>query len=76
MHQSSMLRMEWFLQTFASEKNKKLKVIDVGSSDVNGSYKKLFSESSFEYTGIDMESGPNVDLVVKTPYYWPEFSTD
>lgn len=76
MHQSSMLRMEWFLKTFLSEKKERLKVLDVGSYDVNGSYKILFPESEFDYTGIDMEGGPNVDWIVKTPYHWPEFATD
>lgn len=76
MHKSSMLRMEWFLKTYLPETNEKLKVLDIGSYDVNGSYKKLFPESNFDYLGIDMEAGPNVDLVVKTPYHWPNFETD
>ncbi len=71
-----MLRMEWFLQTFVSGKKEKLKVLDVGSYHVNGSYERLFPESSFEYTGIDMEMGPNVNLVVITPYHWPEIASD
>ncbi len=76
MHQSSMLRMEWFFSTYLEKTNVKLKVLDVGSYDVNGSYKKLFPASEFDYIGIDMESGPNVDLPVKTPYHWPEFKSD
>lgn len=76
MHSSSMLRMKWFLKNFLPETNKKLKVLDIGSYDVNGSYRKLFPENKFEYLGIDMEDGPNVDLVVKTPYNWPNFETD
>jgi hypothetical protein len=40
-----------------------VKVLDVGSLDVNGNNKWLFSEST--YTGIDIDKGPNVDVVSK-----------
>ena len=76
MHQSSMLRMEWFIGKFVENKNVKLKVLDVGSYDFNGSYKRLFPSAEFDYIGIDMESGPNVGQVVNTPYHWPDFATD
>jgi len=42
---------------------KEVKVIDLGSLDVNGSLKELFSDS--EYIGIDIVSGKNVDIVCK-----------
>ncbi len=71
-----MHRMEWFIGKFVEKTKVKLKVLDVGSYDFNGSYKLLFPESEFDYIGIDMESGPNVDQVVNTPYHWPEFATD
>ena len=35
------------------------KTLDVGSYDVNGSVKDLFTE----YIGVDMREGPNVDIV-------------
>jgi SAM-dependent methyltransferase len=38
------------------------KVLDVGSMDVNGTVKDLFHEGT--YTGADMRSGGNVDVVV------------
>ena len=53
-----------------------LKVLDVGSYDVNGSYKPLFDPERFQYTGLDMASGPNVDLVPKSPYSWRELADD
>ena len=37
-----------------------LNVIDVGSYDVNGSYKNLFSRQGWSYIGVDIES-PNSD---------------
>lgn len=39
------------------------KTLDIGSYDKNGTYKPLFTN----YTGLDIESGPNVDIV--SPHY-------
>jgi SAM-dependent methyltransferase len=77
MHRSSILRMKWFAENYASRiTSEKVKVLDVGSFDVNGSYKHLFSDSRFEYSGLDMEAGRNVDIVLKNPYNWSEIGTD
>lgn len=67
--------MQWFRNTFAPH-NQKLKVIDVGSYDVNGSYKQFFPLPDFEYRGLDMSPGPNVDIVPKNTYNWREIETD
>jgi SAM-dependent methyltransferase len=53
-----------------------LKILDVGSLDVNGSYRELFSHPAWIYTGLDVTSGPNVDLVVRSPYRWDEVATE
>lgn len=42
-------------------------VLDVGSRNVNGSFRELFPDTL--YTGIDIEAGDNVDLVVKEYEY-------
>jgi SAM-dependent methyltransferase len=77
MHDSSILRMQWFVENYASKIcQDKVKILDVGSYDVNGSYKPLFSDPKYVYTGMDMESGPNVDLVLTNPYDWSEIETD
>jgi len=39
-----------------------LRVLDVGSYDVNGTYRDLF-KPPYIYTGTDIEAGPNVDIV-------------
>ena len=72
MHQSSLLRMEWFAQKYLPGLSEKGTVLDVGSYAVNGSYRELFSDGGFHYTGLDVAPGPNVDFVVKNPYIWPE----
>jgi SAM-dependent methyltransferase len=53
-----------------------LKILDVGSYDVNGNYKHIFSNaypgrSGWAYEGMDIEAGPNVDIVTDDPYSWP-----
>ncbi len=72
-----MLRMKWFVQNYASKITiNKIKVLDVGSYDVNGSYRHLFDPKKYLYTGLDMELGPNVDIVLPNPYDWSEIQSD
>jgi len=47
------------------------KVLDVGSFDVNGTYKPLVVARGWEYTGLDLVEGPNVDVVSDRPYDYP-----
>ncbi|MBR4604772.1 MAG: methyltransferase domain-containing protein [Lachnospiraceae bacterium] len=76
MHNSSWLRMEWFVNTYLLPINLKMKkiisVLDIGSQDVNGSYRNLFPSSQFLYTGLDMVMGKNVDYVPRKQYNWDE----
>ncbi len=69
--------MKWFADHYASQIPKgEVKVLDVGSHDVNGSYKHLFAGKKYQYTGLDMENGPNVDIVLENPYDWDTIMTD
>ncbi|MGW8324092.1 MAG: methyltransferase domain-containing protein [Desulfobacterales bacterium] len=43
--------------------NSKQKLADFGSYDVNGTYRKIIPEK-WTYTGYDIVSGPNVDVVM------------
>jgi SAM-dependent methyltransferase len=62
-----------FRDRYLSERVKEpLRILDVGSQDVNGSYRPIFSEPLWSYTGLDMTAGPNVDIVLRTPYVWNE----
>lgn len=56
------------MQMFARDVPAGSKVLDVGSRDVNGTFKDFFKHC--EYTGIDIEEGKNVDIVVE-PYSYP-----
>jgi SAM-dependent methyltransferase len=46
-----------------------LSVCDVGSYDVNGTFKPLFT--GHNYIGLDIMAGPNVDVVAKEMYSYP-----
>ena len=59
-----------------------LKILDVGSYDVNGNLRSAIHQSRFngrnyEYLGIDIAEGPNVDLVYNNTQ-WPfqQYSLD
>ena len=71
MHQSSMQAMARFVeQHLASRRGRPLSVLDVGSMDVNGSYRTLLDDPAWTYTGLDMAAGPGVDVVLAGPYDW------
>lgn len=63
--------MQWFKDHFV---NKKDKILDVGSMDINGSYKNMFK--GFDYTGLDITTGGNVNIVPDDKYNWKELATD
>lgn len=46
-------------------------VVDIGSQDVNGSYRPIFQALGWRYRGADAEPGKNVDIVLENPYRVP-----
>jgi SAM-dependent methyltransferase len=71
MHESSLLKMEKFVETHLSgHRGRRLRIVDIGSMDVNGTYQPLFDDPLWEYTGVDMEPGPGVTAVLPNPYNW------
>ena len=69
--------MKKFTEKYLTErKSDNLKILDIGSQDVNGSYKPLFDSERWQYTGADIEKGKNVDVVVKDLYDWKEFKSN
>lgn len=61
MHKSSLDKMTELLGRVAKPG---LSVMDVGSLDVNGTYRPLVEGLGMSYEGVDMRKGPNVDRVV------------
>jgi SAM-dependent methyltransferase len=73
MHLSSMEKMAKFVSKYLDNGlSSKRTVLDLGSQNINGSYRSLFPEESWKYTGLDQEHGENVDLVVRDPHKWKE----
>jgi len=70
MHSSSFAHMRRLVDNYmVGQEN--LNIVDIGSWDVNGSYKPLLTRSGWHYRGIDLSAGPNVDVVMSSPYKLP-----
>lgn len=77
MHMSSLLKMDYFVKKYLTQySNKMLRILDVGSQDVNGTYKPAFQNSHWAYIGCDMVPGNNVDILLKNAYDWTEIESD
>jgi SAM-dependent methyltransferase len=77
MHQSSMRAMSEFVSThLAPRAGTSLRILDVGSMNVNGSYRELMSDPNWHYTGLDAAAGPGVDIVLPSPYDWSPLTTN
>jgi len=77
MHRSSMEKMRQFRDSFLNGREREsLKIVDLGSRDVNGTYRMIFDSPRWKYIGVDMESGSNVDIVITDPYHWKEIEAD
>jgi len=73
--------MQWFKENFLQglEENQVVIVLDVGSQCVPGqadTYKVYFDEPQFQYIGLDMAEGYNVDIAVRNAYRWDEVPDD
>ena len=77
MHQSSIDGMLLFRKKYLdNRKDEPLLIVDLGSLDVNGSYRPHFDVPSWTYRGIDMSPGKNVDIVLRNPYNWRELKSN
>lgn len=68
MHGSAYRLMESMLATIEGDL---LQVLDVGSLDVNGTYKPIVQARGWGYMGLDIEPGPNVDILAADPLSYP-----
>lgn len=64
MHYSAYVNAQKFYEKYCYENIQNKKILDVGSYDVNGTMKPIFEKG--QYIGLDMENGPNVDVVGKS----------
>lgn len=76
MHQSSLENMAAFSKEYLTgREGERLEILDLGSCDVNGSYKQFFASPNWRYIGVDMAPGKNVDVVLSDTYDWKEFGS-
>jgi SAM-dependent methyltransferase len=69
MHDSSFERCREFVENHLGLEAQ-LSIADVGSYDVNGTYRPLFDGKGWTYIGFDVAAGPNVDVVLHSPEDW------
>ena len=53
-----------------ARRDQELSILDVGSYDVNGTFRPVFAAPTWQYRGLDISAGPNVDIVAPDPYDW------
>lgn len=75
MHLASYKKMEYlvgFYEKFFTEDKGVIKALDIGSCSRGRCYREIFSGSKYEYVGLDMVEGDNVDFIPKNIYSWDE----
>jgi len=77
-HEASFEKVRAFKSTYVTPHDRPLRVLDVGSGAGPGSltYRDLFPSPGFEYVGLDIEPGHNVDLVPEDPFCWSEIDSE
>ena len=70
MHQNSINHMRALVGRYL-DPAKPLSIGDIGSYDYSGSYRTLFKASEWMYRGVDLNPGPNVDVVLESAYKFP-----
>ncbi len=72
MHASSYANMARFVDRhLGGRAADALRIADIGAMDVNGCYRPLFEKAPWDYVGLDLDAGPNVDISLPSAYDWP-----
>jgi SAM-dependent methyltransferase len=77
MHDTAMMNSKHFFDAYGANfggAQQKVKVIEIGSQDVNGSLRAT-CPAGFEYVGVDFVAGKGVDVILDDPYTLP-FETE
>lgn len=70
MHTESFEHMQRVVRDYFP-KIEKGKVLEVGSMTKKPGYRPIFDDIGWEYSGCDLEAGPNVDFVLEDPFLFP-----
>ena len=78
-HEASFEKVRAFRNAYLRPEPEPIRVLDIGSAQVNSrtlSYRDLFTPPDFDYLGLDLAPGENVDFVPADPYCWDEIASD
>lgn len=77
MHENHFSKMNWFKNSFLSH-YMQLNILDIGSLNNidSDNYKLIFNVPNWNYVGLDIVEGNNVDIVVKDIYNFEEIEND
>jgi SAM-dependent methyltransferase len=77
MHQSSIDKMQSFKDKYLADKRSEQSIVlDLGSQNIGGCYKQIFDGEDWNYSGVDLAPGDNVDIVLRNPYQWEEIRSN
>ena len=74
MHESALQSFKYFKEKYLDSiiSEKPIHLIEIGSYSVNSNIRSIIENNKkFKYTGLDIEEGPNVDIVLNDPYKLP-----
>ena len=63
---------EFIGQHLNDRRGRPMRILDVGGSNINGSYRDLFDDPEWIYHALDVEQGEGVDVVPKKPWRWQD----
>ncbi len=63
--------LDWVSSSFFGWKKSedKIKILEFGSLDINGSVRSILQQYSEVYIGVDLQEGPGVDVVQSATFY-------
>lgn len=68
--------MQSFKEKYLQDKqSENLIIFDLGSQNIGGSYKPIFDSPNWKYCGVDVETGENVDIILRNAYSWDEIQS-
>lgn len=77
MHEYCYDEMQRFRDNYLLSLNKDcIDILDIGSQNINGTFKELFNRDNWSYTGLDIEDGDNVDFIPINNYFWDEIKSN
>lgn len=63
MHPNSLKLMAHMFESYGMTDGRGRRLYDIGSQDINGSYRPMCEEMGWEYVGVDIICGKNVDVI-------------